>query len=78
MTLKYFTGDYEHESWYEYEVDYNQLLDAVTYILSKKYKLDYTALLKLIDGEDLVDPLLESLEEEIKDYFREDAFSIGE
>ena len=60
---------------FEYEVDYRDLEDAIVDIIASSYlNGDKKKIKEFLDDFDLYDVLTEVLEDELRDYFEEEAF----
>lgn len=74
----YIENSDEYDYWgdeFEYEVDYRDLEDAIVDIIAEGYFNGDKKLIKeFLDDYDLYDYLAEGLEDELRDYFEEEAF----
>lgn len=61
---------------FDYDVDNDRLMEAVVHILVRDYfsETDVEYLKDFIRDNDLLDKLVDNYYEEIKEYFREEAF----
>ena len=92
MTFEYFkktgeiidsNGEWDGDEgfWFSYDVDDDKLKKALLNLIDEYYfedKLDYKNFMKLVRDFDLLDALIEGFEDDLKDYFEEEAFdSLG-
>lgn len=74
MEFRYNMGDEYHEEYFDWEVDWEKIGDAIVDILHQQYpKLDKNELGWFLSNEDLYDHFEEVLEDELKDYFEDEA-----
>jgi len=59
---------------YDYEVDYKKVFVVIYKTFAKFYKIPQETAKQIIAEFDLYDSCLEFFEEEIKDYFNDDAY----
>lgn len=74
----YIASSDEYDYWgdeFEYEVDYRDLEDAIVELVASDYlNGDKKKIKEFLDDFDLYDVLTEVLEDELHDYFEEEAF----
>ena len=74
----YIANSDEYDYWgdeFEYEVDYRDLEDAIVDLIAPYYlNGDKERIREFLDDFDLYDKLSEILEDELRDYFEEEAF----
>lgn len=74
----YIENSDEYDYWgdeFEYEVDYRDVEDAIVDIVASGYfNGDKKEIKEFLDDYDLYDYLAETLEDELHDYFEEEAF----
>lgn len=72
-TITYYNGDEFHDDEYEFEVSLEDLQNALYEIFAKEYNISVESAKNIVDEFDLYDQLEECLEDEIKEYFEEEA-----
>ena len=72
-TITYYSGDEFHEEEYEFEVSLEDLQEALYEIFAEEYNISVESAKNIVDEFDLYDQLEECFEDEIKDYFEEEA-----
>lgn len=72
-TITYYSGDEFHEEEYEFEVSTDDLYEAIYELFADAYDISKDSAKNIVDEFDLYDQLEELFEDEIKEYFEEEA-----
>ena len=72
-TITYYSGDEHHEEEYEFEVSIDDLYEAIYELFADAYDISKDSAKNIVDELDLYDQLEELFEDEIKEYFEEEA-----
>lgn len=72
-TITYYSGPEDYEEEYEFEVELDDLYEAIYELFADAYDISKDSAKNIVDELDLYDQLEELFEDEIKEYFEEEA-----